>query len=745
MTSRWTRLLPLIFAVLLSAGLPADGPAQVWERLTVEAIFGESPVTGNDPSDFQWSPSGKMVSFLLEYEEETWLMAMDLVTGKPQRLAETLPATGDSETDNRLMTEIAAHHWSPDGTHVLVETGDGLFLLDPGTGEWRQLTAGEGEESDPQFSPDSARVALVRDQDLYVIDLAGGEERRLTSDGGGPIINGAADWVHGEELDLDSGFCWSPDSRRIAFLRFDQSEVRQWPLMNYGAEDPAVTLQYYPRPGESNARVQVGVMEVSSGTARWIDPGRGMDGDFYLARLGWLPDSERLTLIRLSRDQRRLELLTSAVDGGENDGQGKMEQLLDETDPHWVNLSDDLRFLEDGGFVWSSERDGWRHLYLYPAGGGDPRQLTSGEWQVDEISGLDETAGHLYFTASKKSPLEQHLYRVGLDGSGLTRVTRAPGWHTITMSPDCRAWVDKHSSSHRPPRFTLHRADGTLLGIFHEGAGSHLRRFRLRPPTFVQVTADDGTRLPGALLLPPGMIRSRQYPAVVYTYGGPHAQVVKDGWRSTTGLWLQLLAQRGFVVFWLDNRGSARRGAAWERAVDGHLGEQELRDQLAGVRYLRTLPHVDPERIGIYGWSYGGTMVLNAMLRSPGVFAAGAAVAPVTDWREYDSIYTERYMGLPAENERNYKITAPVNHAKNLEGKLLLAHGTADNNVHFRNTAKMVQALIEAGKPYELAIYPGKSHSIRGERVRTHIFQRLTRFFEETLEPGRTEPRKDSE
>jgi dipeptidyl-peptidase-4 len=735
MRIRRTALFLSIITVLLPAISHAGGPQEVGARLTVEAIYGENPLTGEDPSDFQWSPDNGMLSFLLEDEEETRLLAMDLDSGKPEKLAETLPSTGDSETDQALVTEIAAHHWSPDGRRLLAETGSGLFLLDLDTDRWRQLTSGEGAESNPQFSPDASLVAFVRDQDLHVIDLAGGGEQRLTRDGGGPVVNGAADWVHREELDLDSGFCWSPDSSRIAFYRFDQSEVRQWPIMNYGGEDPEVTRQYYPRPGEPNARVKVGVVDIAGGGTEWIDPGRGFEGDYYLARLGWMPGGKELALQRLSRDQRRLELL--AADSG---GAGTLELLLAETDPHWVNISDDLRFLKGGGFIWSSERDGWRHLYRYPAGDGPPVRLTGGHWQVDELAGLDEAAGYIYFTASEKSPLEQHLYRVQLDGKGLTRVTSAPGWHTITMSPDCRTYVDEHSSSHRPPRFTLHRADGTLRGIIHEGAGNDLRPFHLRPPNIVEVVAGDGTRLPAALLLPPGMSRSRRYPVVIYTYGGPHGQVVKNHWRSSTNLWLQLLAQRGFVVFWLDNRGAARRGAAWERAVDRRLGEQELEDQLCGVRYLRSLPYVDPERIGIFGWSYGGTMVLNAMLRSPGVFAAGAAVAPVTDWREYDTIYTERYMGLPAENQRGYKVTAPVNHADNLQGRLLLAHGTADDNVHFRNTAKMAAALNRAGKSYELAIYPGKGHSIRSEQVRTHIFQRLTRFFEEALEPERTEP-----
>lgn len=723
-------LLPLTIVSCFAAGTFADGPAPEGERLTVEAIFGENPVTGETPTEINWSPDGALAGYLLEADGETELLALELASGKPHRLARTVPDAGEAEAGPDQLTGLTGHHWSPDGRRLALETGGGLFLLDRESGGARRLTGGGGEESDPQFSPDGTRLALVRDGDLYVIDLEQGTEQRLTDDGGGPVINGAADWVHREELDLDSGYCWSPDGRLIAFLRFDQSAVRQWPLMNYDDKDPALDLQYYPRPGEPNATVRVCVADVDGdGGTAWIDPGRGAEGEWYLARMEWLPSGEALALQRLSRDQRHLELLTVPAGGGEP------ATLLEETDPHWVNLADDLRFLEDGGFLWSSERDGWRHLYRYPAGGGEPRQLSAGPWPVDAVAGLDEKAGLVYFTAGEKSLRERHLYRVGLDGGGLTRITRAPGWHTITMAPDCGAYVDEHSTAHRPPRFTLHRADGSLLGILHEGAGSALRRYRLRPPEFVEIVAGDGTRLPGALLLPPDIDRSRRHPVLVYTYGGPHAQIVRDAWR-TTSLWLQLMARRGFVVFWMDNRGSARRGAAWERAVSRRLGEQELKDQLAGVAWLRAQPWVDPERIGIYGWSYGGTMTLNAMLRSPGAYAAGAAVAPVTDWREYDTIYTERYMGLPAENERNYKATAPVNHAERLEGALLLAHGTADDNVHFRNTAKMVRALVDAGKPYELAIYPGNGHSIHGPVNRTHIFGRLTRFFEETLAPG---------
>jgi dipeptidyl-peptidase-4 len=444
-----------------------------------------------------------------------------------------------------------------------------------------------------------------------------------------------------------------------------------------------------------------------------------------LARVNWLPDSTAIAAQRVNRVQNRLDLLLADAKTGES------SLLLQETDPTWVNVSNDLHFFRDGKrFLWSSERSGFRHLYLYSREGKLLKQLTKGEWEVTQVSGVDEKNGFVYFISTEKSPLERQLYRVKLDGKDRQPLTKTAGSHNISLSPGCKYYTDSHSNMSQPSRRTLHTAEGKELAVLEEANRKPYEDYELLPSEILTVKAADGATLYAKLTRPAGFSRDKKYPVIVMVYGGPHSQTVRDAW---SGLTLeQALAHKGFVIWQLDNRGSSGRGHSWESKLYRRLGKQELEDQKAGVAHLISMGFADPARVGIYGWSYGGYMTLYSLLNAPEVFRAGVAGAPVTDWRNYDTIYTERYLSTPQENAEGYRLSSPVNQAENLKGKLLIVHNFEDDNVLFQNSMQMTAALEKAGKMFELMVYPGKSHGVTGPS-RKHLNAVIADFFERSL------------
>jgi dipeptidyl-peptidase-4 len=454
----------------------------------------------------------------------------------------------------------------------------------------------------------------------------------------------------------------------------------------------------------------------------------GENADVYIARVNWLTDSKHIAIQRLNRQQTVLDLLVADAASGET------RTVLTEKDQYWINISNDLRFLKDGKrFLWSSERSGYRHLYLYDLDGKELAQLTKGEWEVSAVHAVDEAKGLVYFTGTAKSPLERHLYRVSLEGSAVSRITIHNGTHGVNMAPDASAFVDTYSDSLTPPRQDLARADGSLLRVINENKVAELADYHLSAPQFVSVKTHDGVQLNAVMIKPPDFDATRKYPVLVYTYGGPHAQVVLNAWGGNTALWHQSMAQKGYIIFSLDNRGSAGRGHVFEEPVHYRLGAQELSDQRDGVAYLKSLPFVDAGRIGIWGWSYGGHMTLHAMFEAPEDFKAGFAGGPVTDWHFYDSIYTERYLGLLPQNEEAYRSSSPIERAGGLKGKLLIAHGTGDDNVHFANTLSLINKLIELGKYVEVMPFPGRGHGVSDPAARKVLMNRVTQFFLDNL------------
>ena len=643
--------------------------------------------------------------------------------------------TGDDVPKRITMPDGVAS----DGRSFLHERGGDLYVADVEASTVRRITNTEAAEVAPSFSPDGKWVAYVRDNDLHSSEVSSGRERRLTKDATRDRLNGTLTWVYWEELmdRRDEGYWWSPDSSAIAYLQTDESVVERYPIVDHEPAVPGVRWQRYPKAGTTNPKVRAGIVELASTETRWIEIPGGSDVE-YIARCGWFPDSRSLALQTLNRAQNRL--LVWACDRTS----GVARQIHEETSKTWINLHDDLQFLPDGDrYLWVSERSGYRHLYQQAVKGGPSVPVTSGEWvlrpahgpepYLGSIAWIDSSASMVFFHAASPSPIESQLFRVKLDGKELQRLTEGEGTHSASVSPGGRYFVDEYSRSGVPPRVTLHRIDGSLLSVIHASSTEKLAPFNLSPPQLFTVPAEDGTALSARLFRPSPLEEGRKYPAIVYLYAGPGAPAIGDRWDGSWYLWSQLLAKRGFAVFTVDPRSASDQGKAKEDTVHRKFyGEGELKDILAGVRHLKSLPFVDPERVGIWGWSGGGTTTVYAMTRSK-EFRAGIEVAGVGDQRYYDTIYTERYMGTPRENEENYKTTASASAVADLHGRLLVVHGTADDNVHPQNAMRLVNDLIAAGKQFDLMLYPRRNHGIGDGPARKHLFELMLDFWERNL------------
>jgi dipeptidyl-peptidase-4 len=684
-----------------------------------------APISGSGA--ITWAPDGKRFAFrernsIWQYDVRSGLKK-EIVSLATLRGKAVKPATNlGFDWQNRRVSE-ASYQWSSSGDEMLVATNGDLFLVPLAGGGARQLTATAEPERDPKLSPDGRSVTFRRGHDLYALDIASLKETRLTRDGSSTLLNGQLDWVYPEELDLSTAYWWSPDSTRIAYLQFDISREPEFPQADLLRTRAVFEPERYPQPGDPNADVRVGVVLAAGGPTRWMDLGETRD--FLIARVNWLPGGRSLAVQRLNRVQNRLDLLLA------DPATGASSLLLREQDPYWVDVADTYRFLEDGKrLLWSSSREGYRHFYLYSIDGKLLHTITRGDWEVTDLAGVDESSKTIYYVSTAQSPLERHLYRVGFDGKHAARLTETPGTHTISMSPTCDFYLDSESSLAAPRRRTLHAKDGTPVAVYMERDSTLTDEVQFQPQEIVKVSATDGTLLYGSLIKPAGFTPGKKYPAIVMVYGGPHSQTVRDSWSGAN--WNQALAARGFVIWQLDNRGSSGRGHRWESAVYHNLGAKELEDQKDGIRYLESLGFVDPTRVGIYGWSYGGFMTLNALFNAPSLFRAGIAGAPVVDWRNYDTIYTERYMGLPAENEQGYRSSSLIEKAGALTAKLLIVHNFSDDNVHFQNSVQIADALERAGKQFEMRVYTQKTHAVSGPAYK-HMLEGLTEYFEKNL------------
>ncbi|MDH3571673.1 MAG: S9 family peptidase [Gemmatimonadota bacterium] len=576
------------------------------------------------------------------------------------------------------------------------------------------------------YSPDYAQFAYVRDFDLYVTNTLTGDEKRLTADGNLDTFNGRPNWVYPEEFNQRDAYWFSPDGTRLAYYRSDEGEVHKYPIVHDLAAEAELELQSYPKAGEPNPTVVLRIVDIASGETVEIETNSTPDN--YIVRPIWLPDGNEVLLQRLNRHQSVLELLAADVRTGQT------RTILTEREPAFVNVHDDCTLLKDGKrFLWSSERSGWRHLYLYALDGTQLAQLTNGSWPVSSVTGIDRDERWVYFTGNDTTGLETRFFRVGLDGSSLQRLTTAPGTHRISMDPAARYYVDSYSSFTTPSTANLHRTDGTLIRNLMSTDTARLDSLGLEPPELVVVTAADGvTKLHGMLYKPAGYNPAVAYPLVIPVYGGPHSKAVSNQFYHESND--QRLAQLGFVVWRVDNRGLRNRGKAFEAETYLKLGQVDLDDQVAALKQISKRPYIDATRVGTYGGSYGGYMTVLALLKEPDLFHVGVAHAPVTDWRNYDTIYTERYMRTPQENKEGYDLGSPLPYAANLKGKLLLTHGSVDNNVHPGNTIQLINALIDAGKRFDLMLYPENRHGVRGAAGR-HLSELRIDYLVEHLNP----------
>lgn len=721
------------------AGMPhAPAPESAAAPFSIRDIFREPGLTGYAPESVQWQPAGDLLTWLQRGAdgERADLHMLNLASGERGVLISADVLAGAARSPDEIKDEqerervtrydVASYHWSPRGDAVLFAAGDQLELFDLATRQARVITRGPGRKLDPKLSPDQRHVSYVIDGNLHVARL--GQAGRPVLEPRAGVLNGWPSWVYMEELGLRSGYAWSPDSRYIAVMQSDERGVQRYPLVDYLQIPPAVEMQSYPKAGSANPVVRLAVHDVATGRTRWLPIASGPD--VYLARFGWLPEGRKLYALTLDRAQREATLYLAELDAGET------RVLARVTDPYWIDVAD-LHFLADGRFIWPNQIDGWHHLQLYSAEGEQLRNLTPGDYNVIELAGVDEESGEVFFTRYTDDGLHSQLYRATLDGGEPQPVTHEPGVHGVNMRADGRYFVETYSNATRAPRIAVKRADGTPVAVLRESPD--LSAYRIIRPQFVSYTAGDGTtQLPAALLLPPGFNPEKSYPVVMYHYGGPGAgTLVRDAWGGERFLFEQLLAHEGFIVFRADNRVAGQMSHTRQGQRKHRLGEIELADQLAAVDWLKSQPYVDGDNIGLWGWSYGGYMTLYALHHAPGVWDAGISVAPVTQWEDYDTIYTERYMGTPQAQPEAYRKSSTLPTAGQLRDPLLLAHGTGDDNVHFQNIHHLVQAYVEHDVDYRLLMYPNKTHGISGEAARVHLYSAMREFWHEHLRDGK--------
>ena len=757
------RFAVFILFALCSSFLLAQtaAPAPQGEKqLTIEEMFKPGGILGRGPENVQWSPDGAKVSFVQRDDsgDHGELYYVDVATGKSAvlvasgKLASLAPPASAIKDERKKEAatrySIAAYQWAPDSKHLLFDSMGQLWLYSLDNGTAVQLTSSNDESADPKFSPNGDRISYVRKHNLYVRATTGNEGRQLTKDGNDNLLNGEVDWVYEEELYSRSNYFWSPNGKQVVFLQMDEKDVPTYPITDWIPTHATVDQEKYPQPGDPNPGVRLAVVGSNGGKIKWITASSNgalplaNDPNVLIPRFGWVRDG-LLWAMALNRVQDRLDLYFVDVDNG------KSQLMMTESTDAWIDMHPevDFKLLDSGdGYLWTSWRDGHNHIYLYRFDKQNPlsgpakmeAQLTHGDWEVESVDAVDAQQGIVYFSANEGNWRQRNEFAVGLNGQNFHRISKQDGSHFADFDPkNAKYYVDNFSALTTPPSTSVCSVDGSCTAFWQPHS---VEAYNLLTPKVVDFKAADGTTiLEGEILLPPPggpMIANGKAPLIVNPYGGPGAQTIRDFWIGYD-LFDQILARQGFAVLHVDNRGMANRGKAFALPVKHHLGPVELSDQLAAIKQaLEQFPQLDSSRVAFWGWSYGGTFTLYAMEHSD-QFKSGVSVAPVSNWLLYDSIYTERYMGLPKDNEAGYKDSSPVNFAADLHGKLLEVHGTSDDNVHLQNTIQMVNNLINAGKQFRLMVYPGKTQGIAGFAARTHIFHMIDDYFLETLAPGK--------
>lgn len=724
---------------------PTPAAAAASAILTPERVFANPSLAGPVARGVSLSPDGELVAFLRSREDDVDVLdlwAAPVSGGEPFKLIDAralVPEAGqlsEAEIARRERMRISQrgvveYSWDEQGRYILAPLEGDIFLADRQGGAVRRLTETAADEIDAKVSPKGSYVSFVRDQNLFVVDLATGQETAITDDGKDLITWATAEFIAQEELDRDTGYWWSPNERYIAIQRTDESPVDVIPRLDITGGGASVIEQRYPRAGRPNAVVELYIRDIHIGDRVKVD--LGDNTDIYLGRVNWAADGQTAYVQRLSRDQKRLDLL--AVDPAT----GRSRVIASQTSRAWVNVTHDFRALRDGNFIWSSEESGWRHLYLYNREGRRLRPITRGDYAVKSLNGVNQDTGEVFFTASMRDgreyPIEQQLFRASLRRTGdAAAVTPQGGWWSASVNGTGTAYVGNYSDLDTPPQSALYSMDGTRVRWIEENrleAGHPFWPYasRKRTPQYGTLQSH-GETLVWQMVTPPDFDPSKTYPVVMQVYGGPSGGGVRRGWQPAS---TQLLTEAGYIVFRLDNRGEGDRSAAFKQALYLKMGQPEIEDQVVGANYLRSLPYVDANRIAMMGWSYGGFMSLMALTEPKMGLASAIAGAPPTEWGLYDTGYTERYMSTPERNVDGYAASDVNTRLDNLTGRLLLMHGMADDNVIFENTTRVLNALQERSIPFETMLYPGQRHGIRGNDRQLHQWRTYLDFLDRTI------------
>ncbi len=704
--------------------------------LTIDDIYDPAKrvnFNGNPPAGIRWLKDG---SHYLQSKPDpqtrsTLLMRVDAVTGEavPFHDAAKMEAAfaklgGIGAEEAKRIAHRGTYQMNSAETAALINYANDLFYYEFGGDHAVRLTNSPEPEEGEEFSPDGRLVSYARNNNLYVVDVSDQRERALTNDGGPNTLNGRLDWVYQEELygrGNFKGYWWSPDSTRLVYLRTDESPVHEFTVVDHIPHFQGVETTPYPKAGDPNPKVKLGVISAAGGPTRWIDSFKYQPEDFLVVRVAWSPDGKKVVYEAQNREQTWLDLNFVEL------ASGKTETAFRETTKAWVQAMDPPLWLKDGSFLWFSERNGWRHLYRYAADGKLIAQVTDGKWEVRIFHGVDEPNGLVYFSATEHSNLAAHAYRIKLDGTGLTRLTQSEGTHQARFNSSFSHYIDSWSDVATPAQIRLHSSDGKLVRVIDENKVAALSQYKLGKPEFVQVKTRDGFVMDAMMIKPPDFDPSRKYPVFEHTYSGPHAPQVRDAWGGPSYMWHQMLAQKGYIVWICDNRTASNKSVESTWQVYRNFGELELRDLEDGLAWLKSQSYVDGSRIGLSGWSFGGFMTTYALTHSKS-YKIGIAGGSVTDWRLYDTIYTERYMGTPQNNPEGYKKSAPLASAKDLSGKLLLLHGMIDDNVHMQNTIQFSYELEKAGKQFQLMLYPKSRHAVSDPMLVKHMQTLMTEF-----------------
>ncbi len=693
------------------------------QNITLEDIWQEYRFYPRSVPGFNFLKDGKHYS----QKEGTDIVKYDITTGKKSGVIFEGAKAGISEMDS--------YSFSDDEQKILIKSKTesiyrrstrAVFHVWDGSKSTQVSELGKIRYA--TFSPDASKVAFVFGNNLYVKDLASGKETQITDDGKqNSIINGATDWVYEEEFSFARAFWWSPDSKKVAFLRFDESEVKEFTMTLYKDDVyPEYETFKYPKVGEKNAIVSAHIHNVSSGKTVKIKTPTGLE---YIPRLKWTENPDKVCVFQMNRWQNELELVLADANTGST------TSLLKEKNKYYIDIHDNLTFIKSQDlFVWTSEKDGYNHIYLYDLNGRLKKQITKGDWEVSRVYGVDEKNGRVFFQSTEESPLERYIYCVDFKGKK-KRLTKDKGWHTAQFSSTFEYYVNTYSNANSPNTYTVYTVDGKKVRTIEDNQRikSEMKNFNVQPVEFLSFKTSEGVKLNAWMIKPPNFNPEKMYPLFMTEYGGPGSQQVTNKFGGFNYWWYQMLAQKGYVVACVDNRGTGGRGEEFKKMTYLQLGKYETIDQIEGAKHFGKLPYIDEERIGIFGWSYGGYLSSLCILKGNETFKAAIAVAPVTNWKWYDTIYTERYMRDEKENEKGYKENSPVYFADRLKGHYLLIHGIADDNVHFQNTTEMANALIIANKQFDTYVYPNRNHGIYGGLTRLHLYTKMTDFLLEKL------------